>query len=507
MSRYTTLRYLVFIICSIGLKFDGLKSYGQQGPLEFQSAYDSTFSRSDASDFAGALIYAQAAQQIARAQSDSMLIVKSGRVKGQVLRRMNELEKSTQELKTVLPVARRNKYYIEAGTILNAIGLNYTFGAKFDQALAAFFEAREIVPKEESDLRAAILNNIGLTYYKIGAYEKAKQFYKDAVTTGLQGDRLAICLVNIGLCFNSLNRYDSSKVFFERGLLSCGNDCGTSTTLQAEYGMAVVAFSAQKMDEAETRFTNSYQLAVGDNDLRFQLDNLIYLSRIARTKGEFRRSIELMNRAEAIASGSAFAGERMKIYFELSRAFADAKSPAKSNRYQAHYIDILDSVFSEQMRTNLMTVQAEYDQRDLKTRVASQAVILDLKEEIIDKQGITNILIGIVAIFFVALSLIFYKVGLQRRRLNVYLDKKVVERTVALEESLAEIKRRHSEQDLLLGRMAGDMKACVATIRGLSGLARDIRGGLEAAERYEKELNGAASRLDDLVDRIRKKSD
>ncbi len=80
-----------------------------------------------------AVLYAEQAYILARELGDSLRITKSGRLLGQLLRRVDELDEAIIKFQEVLPIAERNKFTVEEKRILNALALSYNFKAVYDR--------------------------------------------------------------------------------------------------------------------------------------------------------------------------------------------------------------------------------------------------------------------------------------------------------------------------------------------------------------------------------------
>ena len=87
-----------------------------------------------------ASVYARQAYDLAYDVGDSLKIVTSGRLAGQIYRRIEQLETSIDVLKEVLPIAKRNSYEDEEKKILNALALTHTLRAEYDEALKYNFQ-------------------------------------------------------------------------------------------------------------------------------------------------------------------------------------------------------------------------------------------------------------------------------------------------------------------------------------------------------------------------------
>ena len=160
------------------------------------------------------------------------------------------------------------------------------------------------------------------------------------------------------------------------------------------------------------------------------------------------------------------------------------------------------SVHNEQLMKNLMQIHTEHEESDNKAKIASQEQILELKEDAILRQQLLNILIGIIAILFVGLAIVLYMINRQKQHINVLLDQKVKQRTVALESSLYALKRTQEEQEDLMRKASADLKSSIATMEGLCEVAHLEPETPEVYRKYLKEFDATASRLSNLINRL-----
>ena len=95
-----------------------------------------------------ALVYAEHAYELALTKGDSLEIVKSGRIMGQLLRRVDRLDESIDQLEETYAIARRNQFNDEMRKLLNSLAVAHTYRADYDKALEYNFEA--LVLKESA---------------------------------------------------------------------------------------------------------------------------------------------------------------------------------------------------------------------------------------------------------------------------------------------------------------------------------------------------------------------
>jgi len=502
-THLTFLWCLLLTVQAHSQKIDSLKDelFRQDGSARFTVLYELVFEYLNKGDYPEALKYIDEAQQVAARFDDSLHIVKAGRVKGQTFRRLDRVRDAIDEFKKVLPISKRNGFISEYEFILNGLAIGYTNQGNYDKALQVLFECLMLREKKsDSQAIGVILNNIGLVYYKLQNFEKGLEYY--GLARNFKSSFEDQLLINAGLCYVELGDFLTARRFFEEGMKLCAPNCSDETLTSGEFGLAQALFQLNKPKEAEKHFLLSYRLAQKRNDKQFKINNLYYLAKIKNEKGLFEEVKRLLAEAESIANETEYNQERMDIFTEYSELYIKTMDYKNASLYQGKYITLRDSIYSGELTKNLMRIQAEFEERENKAKIASQEQVLKLKELAIEKQRFLNLLVGTVAVLFVMLTLIFFKLSRQRKNMNVLLDRKVGERTLALEESLNELRCSNNDQEILLRAISSDMKASMATIRGLCKLSSGLEEVPGARIRYSKEFEETADRIAEIVNRV-----
>ncbi len=90
-----------------------------------------------------------------------------------------------------------------------------------------------------------------------------------------------------------------------------------------------------------------------------------------------------------------------------------------------------------------------------------------LDHEIIQHQKYLNIFIGLVAVLLIAFVFVLIKSNSHKQRMNVLLDRKVVERTHDLQLNRDTQLRACEERDLIINKASKDIKTSLLTLSGL----------------------------------------
>ena len=168
-----------------------------------------------------------------------------------------------------------------------------------------------------------------------------------------------------------------AKDLVDKAFKICGKDCTKFFLINARYSLGVISFGLRNFSDAEAQFLQSYSLAKELGDERFQLDNIVYLSQIyINTRKMILAEKYLKIAEELIDAGAPYNLELIKVYNGLFTFYRTSGDYEKVAWYQGKYIQLKDSIYSEELTSNLMKVEAEYLERENKAMIASQAKIL-----------------------------------------------------------------------------------------------------------------------------------
>ncbi len=454
------------------------------------------------------LYHAKRAYTIAAELGDSVGIVRAGRIVGRGYKLFNHVDSAVDVLSYISPIAQRNDLTFEYGQLQNSLGMAYIFKASYAEALKCLFESLSAMQKlDNKQWISTALFNIGLVYYKIQDPEKALEYYnrsyelKKSIDYSVSMDML---LINIGLCYTQTKNYDKTREYVARALAFCKQGCTDELKTEAQYALGLVCFLEQKMDKAEGHFLKSYSLAKGIDDGRLQFDNVIMLSKIYQRHGRLQETENILKEAKALLSKTSYSLEAIKLYKQFFSLYEQKGDIKNMTFYQRKYIQLKDSVYNEDFTNSLMRVQAEYLERENRTRIAAQQQMLELKNKVIVRQRWLTILAGIGAVLLIAIVYVLYKSNLQRKAANQLLDRRVEERTRELGASYAHLQKTLEENDLSFKKMLEDLNSSVATARGLSALALKEVAALGNRQHYEK-LDETINHLDEVLREIKSK--
>jgi signal transduction histidine kinase len=483
-------------------RIDSLKSIlqKQSGSDEYATLLELTFAYVD-KDNNQSLRFIDQANATAIALGDTAKIVKCGRIKGQLLRRLDRLDEAMAIFDKLLAVAKRNDLQKDYNLMLNSLALAYTDRGNYDKALEYHFQSLDIREREGNQDEISIsLGNIGFVYYKLDDITKAIEYFERSLQLAKKSEDepepYARLLINLGHCYKTISDYDKANDYFESGLELCGNNCPFDLLIDGEYGLGATYIEQAKFAEAEVHFNQSYTMAVQADNKRFQAENLIHLSKIAMSRNEYDSAEQRLERAEVLAQRSGYLELLGRIYPEFVTLYKQRKDYERASHYQDRYIQLKDSLFSEGLIKKVATAQAKIEERENIKTIAN-------KDEELARQRTLNLAFVVIAVLATLLVFMLYRSNSARRKANERLDNEVKAATKDLQAANQLLAEVNQELDHFIYKTSHDIRGPLATLKGLCNVAlADVNDA--TALRYLNKLDFTASQLDTLLRRLQK---
>lgn len=500
---------------------DSLKSLieERQGLDQFDIIYDLVFEYIGIGDYDSAIPLLDNAYKIGLAYGDSLRIVKSMRVKGQLLRRLDKSNESISDLVRILSIAKRNGFVEEQKYILNVLAVAYTMNAHYDKALEYHFQALVLREKDGDHQRITeSLNNIGLVYFKLRNYPKALDYYYLALEHDNKVEKSILkdgLLINIGLCLNQQRNYKEARKLFKNAMDYCKPNCADETFVLGEFGLGVSYFGERMLEEAKTHFKESLTTSIKIDDRRFQAENYVYLAHIYVATEKIDTALVTLAKCEEIAKESKYTELLIESYREYANVFTLQKDFERASVFQNKYITLKDSIYSGELIDRISKIQTQFQERVNIQTIAE-------KEGVIARQRNLNVAIAIIAILAGLLIFVLYKsikvkrqvnadlsdakaiIEDQNRQLmssNYNLDKELKEKNVDLQKANDSLLRVNEELDNFIYKTSHDIRGPLASLKGMCNVAlMDVKDDL--ALNYLNKLDITAEKLNTILTRL-----
>jgi tetratricopeptide (TPR) repeat protein len=434
-----------------------------------------------------ALKYVDEAMMISDFLGDTLKIVRTRRVKAQILRRVGRVSESIKYFSEAQPIAIRNGYHEEMGYIFRGVGLSHLFLGRFDTSLSSLFNAVEVweLIGDQRELSHE-LTNIGFLHYRVGNYQKSIEYSMRSLSLKEQIKlaRTATTRINIGLAHIAQGNFATGLKFVNDGLYSCRPDCSDDTEMQAAFGHGFVALGLRDFHEAKKKFIESYAYASKLSDSRFQADCLLWLGKTLLKQDELDSALSCLLNAEKLSIKHGYRPILMHTFSALSEGYKQLGLRDLSREYIERYSILRDSLHSDEIRSKVLVAELEFERQQ-------NQIEIQHKEELIRQKTAEHVLIVIVCLLLILIAAGLVWLLRNKAKVNARLDEKIRERTRDLEAHRAALERSFAEQSEMILKTSKTIKSTLATHKGLRDtLAKQgISGERENFENIEDQLN------------------
>lgn len=424
------------------------------GADRYEPLYELAFEYIDRDNFK-ALQIIEEAGKAALTSGDSLWIVKSMRVRGQVLYKLERMDQAISLLETAIRIAERNHFMRERQMIANTFGSIYLHGVQLDKALHYSFLTWELASRRnDNDYVLMSLNNIGITYHKLGDIDKALRYlFESFEVSGITPLKSAMVLVNLSICYSSRKEFDSARFYLQRCIQMCNNSCTDKVLMHIKFASGLIHHGKSDFEDAERDFLRALEYAKTLRDSRMTSDIIYALTGMFLEWNQISKAEDFLEEGEKlIASGIPFPDASIEIYKRLAELHLKNKSFNRGAEYLQQYVQLKDSIYNGELTAKLMTKEAEFQNRINRAEVQAQAETIKLNHEIIRRQKSFNVLLVLLIVVSILLMLLLLFHYRKNKKINIILDEKVRERTRELEVSRNHLVTELKQKELMTDR-------------------------------------------------------
>src|SRR5690606_6606006 len=164
-------------------------------------------------------------------------------------------------------------------------------------------------------------------------------------------------------------------------------------------------------EEAYRHYQTSYEIALDNENKRWEAENLFGLYMVSANMNDPERAIQFLQQVEAILETIEYTELRISVFSAFADVHASRRDLEKAAAYQDKYISLKDSVYSEQLISNLAKIKTNFEERQNIAIIAS-------KNEALIRQQRFNIAIVIIAVLAGLLVFVLYRSNLVKKRVN-----------------------------------------------------------------------------------------
>jgi signal transduction histidine kinase len=494
-------------------------------------------------DLEGYYDYTKLGLELALSQNDSLFISSFLIDMGYYYHYINDFRKTLNELRRAELIAFQNGYKRNLAIVYTALGTVYLDNNLYDSAL--YYHTKSLSVKEELGNKADIAtsyNNIGLVYYKIAYPENAIEYYKKALEIKLSLNDTASCIkpyVNLGLVYSEIEDAAmwTNAISSFNTAIELAQKYNSAYFLCSSYtGLATVYEKRQMYDSAKHYLDLSNRISLENKYINQESSNYFLLAKIAVQENKLELAIRYLDMSMKLLHKSPDLNRKKNIFKLYADIFEERRNMDSAFYFQKEYINVKDSIFHDELATNISKMQIATIEEQ------NQKVIADQEEKITQTKFFLLFLLAILALSIALIIVIFRsysqtnkinrqlqesqkKIEAQRanlekkntqladaqitiknqneslRNINVDLDKKVKERTSELNKSNLGLEKAVRDLDQFIYKTSHDLRGPIATMQGIINL-----GIVDAIDDRSKEyfntLHAVSTNLNNVLYRL-----
>jgi tetratricopeptide (TPR) repeat protein len=456
-------------------------------------------------DIDEALACAKKAKSIALNQQDTARIVHSSRLIGQLYNRQGHVTIAIEELAPLVSIAEKNNFKDELKKILNSLAISFNNLGEYDRALDYHLKSLSYKVKDNDEKGIAVsLNNIGVLYYRMDNHSRALHYWTKCLELKLATNDsydLDALYLNLGWCYDALHDFEKARENLDKVLPICSPNCTKRILIQSECAKGRLAFHEKNFNKARNYLMTSLDLARSNDDLEYELENLVALAQIGLETNKLNSVNAYLREISAIGGKEQFVASLQSYYKISSSYYFRIGKRELANYYEREYFQLETKINSSEMHRRIMEIQMTFIEKENAEKLQSQQRLVEMQAAIIKNQGVINWLLFGLALLTISLAFVFFKMHARKAAINKRLDSLVRERTCELEDNRNELVHAFNEQKIVLSMILKDLVSSLATISGISNVARierlqDVNGYLGCAEKVLFHLIESIKRLE-----------
>ncbi|OQX72581.1 MAG: hypothetical protein B6D64_14955 [Bacteroidetes bacterium 4484_276] len=238
------------------------------------------------------------------------------------------------------------------------------------------------------------LNNIGKVYYSWKEYDRAIEYYNEALENAIIADNIsmqAIRLSNIGQAYDALE-IDNKQ----------GNRGKVGIRLS---NIGLVFIKQGKYKEALGNFNEALRIFEELGQLSSQVITLNHLGNLMLVQGKFDQALEYFVRSMEISKPKGMKAQELRSLQSISDVYQSMGNFQESINYYKQYSALKDSIFDEEKHRQIAEFEARYDSEKKEkenTLLKQEAKIQRDQKTIFIISGLAILIVAVLFIFLFA---------------------------------------------------------------------------------------------------------
>jgi two-component sensor histidine kinase/Tfp pilus assembly protein PilF len=378
-------------------------------------------------------------------KNDSVKLNNGYKVAGALYTRTQEFDKSEAYLKQALSYYKEIKWVSKIGGTLKNLGSLYRRKGEYSEAIKYYFKALGLI-KDSKDLRnvANIHNSLGVLYAQLEDFKNAKvHLLKSLKINERRNDKMK---QGNGLMNLASIDPDQSQVieFFKRGLKIFKELKLDKQIANCNFNLANAYVKVGQYKKALPHYNDAYDFNQ-KNPSRRLLELQQEIAKVHALTGNKTKSISYLNKSIKELPEIKEPYLLSKGYRSIAHTYSILGDYKNAYEYNQLHEVLKDSLMSVSKQEQITKIETTYKVKEKNLEIESLNLKTELSNVQLKKQRFT---IGGLLVFLAILSLLFYRMYLQKKKIN----------------------QQHEEKELLLKEIHHRVKNNLQVISSLLGI-------------------------------------
>ncbi|MEQ8303672.1 MAG: tetratricopeptide repeat-containing sensor histidine kinase [Cyclobacteriaceae bacterium] len=444
--------------------------------------------------------YAMKSHKLSRRFGHSYLHAKSSRALGMLNNRLEDFDSARYYYNQGIEISSINDLTDLLVYTTNDLGRHYQNLDMYDSALKYYHVSLEHATRlDMKEDMAFALNNMGLVFYYLNNFNEALENLEGALSIRKNNDLggKGIVLKNIALVYNDQGRFEEALTLLTEVEQKYTGEFDDFQLSDLYDDIAYAHYNTNNIDVSLIYYQKAIQNGRASGNRRAVANSLHHFGLFSMTKGDYLLAEDQLKEALQIAEELKLKRLKRELYSTFQNLYNVQGDLDKVIEYQNKYMAIKDSIFNEQMANNLKEIQLDAQRKQ-------SEVIIQQKDVEIKRVRLITGLVGVIALLMIVLSFLIYRNYRASHRMKLVLEKEVESRTGELVKSNQELTKMTHEYDQLVYRASHDIRGPLATLMGLTNIAKqDTKEPLRVRDylsKIESTANGLNQTLSQLME-------
>ena len=409
----------------------------------------------------------------------------------------NDYPRAIELYSNCLKEAQRLNDRFNIGNSYIGIGISYDKSGDFENALINYFKA---LPAYESvgnlKKQAGTLKNIGNTYRTIKSYDKADNFFEQALQKYLLAKDsvgLAIAYNDLGLLYMDQEKPDTAIQYFSTVISTFKNhvtteligfvlnNLGLSWIKKNDFSKAYIYFTASL--NAMKEMDNDYGIALVQNNV----GNMLLKQK------KYKESIDFSLKGLAAGNKIQSMETVANSYENLAISYRELKDYKTSNNYFDKLLVLRDSIFQEESAKSYAEMESRYQNEKKQKEIILLKKDNAIKDLDITNQRRTRTFLIVTILLIIAIAATIYRNYAAKQKLNK-----------ALNIANDKLNEANQSKTKLLGIITHDLRTPVSNLFNFLQLQKSSpdRLSAEQQERFNNQINASAENVLDTMEDV-----